>query len=415
MKALIQSVCLLLIILIPTTDVSAQKTLFAQPGEPTMDGVISPGEWTSTPLITTRGVTLNAMADGDYLYLAASWSDATENTATNRLTYDGSQWTQDGDEDRIAFLFDMGQTGTSGANCQAFCHFPSMSTNGGVVDVWNWKAASSNPMGYAEDNYWDASGQKIDEGITAVLVNSLDGQNLPSFMASSGAGAIKEFLVENATALDAFDPYETLPTQSVDEAVNFNSSMTFSANDYVSAFVHRIPSGDVADIRSAGKYDNGTWTVEFKRPYDGGDHDFTVNPGGSVTFTHEVFDNQGGDHALDSTPLDVNIYTLDFSAVATTSIDRLADEVPASFELMQNYPNPFNPSTTITFDIPASGLAKLEVINVLGQVVATLVNEVVQPGQYQLTFDAQSLPSGNYYYRLTSENFSAAKQMTLMK
>ena len=146
------------------TPAFAQTTLVVEPGEPVLDGVISPGEWTSASLVTTRGVTLQAMADGEFLYLAASWADETESIAANRITYDGSQWSQSGNEDRIAFLFDMGQTGADGVNCQAFCHFPGMSTNGGIVDVWNWQAARSNPMGYSEDTYWDprrpASGRR---------------------------------------------------------------------------------------------------------------------------------------------------------------------------------------------------------------------------------------------------------------
>ncbi len=234
-------------------------------------------------------------------------------------------------------------------------------------------------------------------------------------MASSDPGAIKDFLVENAAALDAFDPYGTLATSTVEEAVSFNNAVTFNVNDQVAGYVHRVPSGDIANVRSAGKYDNGTWTVEFKRQYAGGDHDFTVEPGGTVNFAHEVFDNQGSNHAIDSTPIDGTTYTLDFSAVATTSIEPVTGEMPASYELLQNYPNPFNPVTMITFNIPDPGAARLEIVNILGQVVATPLNEMVQPGTYQIAFDAQALPSGMYYYRLITDNFSASRQMTLMR
>ncbi len=394
---------------------AAQTVLTVQQGKPTLDGVISPGEWTSSSLTTTRGVTLWAMADGDSLYLAASWQDATENNAPNRLTYSGSQWSKAEDEDRIAFLFDMGQTGADGVNCQAFCHFPGMSTNGGTVDVWNWQAGRSNPMGYSEDSYWDAAGQHVDAGVSAVLVNQLDAGNLPTFMATTDPGAIKKFLAENTAAMDAFDPFNTLPAQSVEEAVSFNSAASFNANDYIAGYVHRIPTGDIADVRSAGKFNNGVWTVEFSRSFEGGEHDFTVEPGGLVSFAHEVFDNQGSNHAIDSTPIDATSYTLDFSLITATDIERVDESTPVSFGLAQNFPNPFSTSTTIGFQIQWPGVVQLQIINVLGEVVKTLSNEHLQTGVYKMKVDFDNLPSGIYYYRLSTDHFSQTRQMTFLK
>ena len=91
------------------------------------------------------------------------------------------------------------------------------------------------------------------------------------------------------------------------------------------------------------------------------------------------------------------------------------------FNLSQNYPNPFNPSTTIKYSISAAignGHApsvQLKVYNILGQEVATLVNKQQQPGQYKIQFDASSLPSGTYFYRLTAGNFSGTKKLLLLK
>ena len=91
------------------------------------------------------------------------------------------------------------------------------------------------------------------------------------------------------------------------------------------------------------------------------------------------------------------------------------DEVPACLVLEGNYPNPFNPATTIRFDVPVRTRARLEVINALGQVVATLVNEDVGPGSQQTTFHANGLPSGIYFYRLTAGSFRATRAMMLLK
>ncbi|MBL0177319.1 MAG: T9SS type A sorting domain-containing protein [Ignavibacteria bacterium] len=89
--------------------------------------------------------------------------------------------------------------------------------------------------------------------------------------------------------------------------------------------------------------------------------------------------------------------------------------IPTGYALGQNYPNPFNPSTKIDFSVPEDGQVRLAVYNSLGDEVATLVNEVVSAGSYSVTFDASTLPSGMYVYRLISGNFSESRTMMLAK
>lgn len=85
------------------------------------------------------------------------------------------------------------------------------------------------------------------------------------------------------------------------------------------------------------------------------------------------------------------------------------------FELKQNYPNPFNPSTTINFSIPKSGFVKLAIFDLLGKEVVSLVNETRSAGNYEINFNASSLSSGIYIYKITSGEFTASKQMILIK
>lgn len=85
------------------------------------------------------------------------------------------------------------------------------------------------------------------------------------------------------------------------------------------------------------------------------------------------------------------------------------------FKLGQNYPNPFNPSTTIDYSVPVAALVTLRVFNVLGQEVATLVNEQKNTGTYQVAFQGRDLPSGVYYYRLTAGQYSETRRMALIK
>ncbi len=86
-----------------------------------------------------------------------------------------------------------------------------------------------------------------------------------------------------------------------------------------------------------------------------------------------------------------------------------------TFLLEQNYPNPFNPSTRISFNLPFTSSVKLRIYDVSGKEIAVPVNEVKQAGSYNIKFDAGSLPSGVYLYKLEAGSFSESKKMLLMK
>lgn len=98
------------------------------------------------------------------------------------------------------------------------------------------------------------------------------------------------------------------------------------------------------------------------------------------------------------------------------------DPVANSFELYQNYPNPFNPSTKINFSIPNNEFVSLKVFDILGNEIATLINQEMSSGSYSFNFDASSLPNGNavlssgiYLYQLKAGNFSQTRKMNLIK
>ena len=105
-----------------------------------------------------------------------------------------------------------------------------------------------------------------------------------------------------------------------------------------------------------------------------------------------------------------------------TSVEPGSD-LPKNYELSQNYPNPFNPSTKIKYSIPsviASGtkqsqLVTLKVFDILGNEVATLVNEEKEPGIYEVEFSSSTLASGIYIYRLTASKFTDTKKMVLLR
>jgi hypothetical protein len=88
---------------------------------------------------------------------------------------------------------------------------------------------------------------------------------------------------------------------------------------------------------------------------------------------------------------------------------------PAAYSLRQNYPNPFNPSTTISYGLPKRSRVTLTVHDVLGQVVATLVDEDREPGLYHVRFDARGMASGMYFYRITAGDFVDSRKLIILK
>jgi hypothetical protein len=102
-------------------------------------------------------------------------------------------------------------------------------------------------------------------------------------------------------------------------------------------------------------------------------------------------------------------------------IRKISSEIPERFELMQNYPNPFNPVTKIKFDVKKSvassqeSVVILKVFDILGREVALLVNEMLQPGTYEVSFDGSRYSSGIYFYKLRTEKYSETKSMILLK
>jgi len=120
-----------------------------------------------------------------------------------------------------------------------------------------------------------------------------------------------------------------------------------------------------------------------------------------------------------------NTYLLDDITIADstgfTGVEDLAGITPTEFELSQNYPNPFNPSTTIRYALPFESKVAITVYNLLGQEVATLVNDVQSTGYHEVVFNAASLSSGVYLYRINavssagSKEFSSTKKLILLK
>ena len=168
-------------------------------------------------------------------------------------------------------------------------------------------------------------------------------------------------------------------------------------------------SQNVNDVMIELSADNGaTWTtIESSIPNTG-------------TYSWTVAAQDSSDECLirisDVTSTSVNdvsdgVFTIDI----ISGIENLNQGIPTEFQLVQNYPNPFNPSTIIKYAVPELGPVSIKIYDLTGQEVVILVNEVKQPGTYELEFNAENLASGIYIYRMIAGGFIQVKKMSFLK
>jgi hypothetical protein len=122
-----------------------------------------------------------------------------------------------------------------------------------------------------------------------------------------------------------------------------------------------------------------------------------------------------GAYTLDQFGVPIPYHECAWVESAIIGINPICGEVPSKFSLSQNYPNPFNPTTTIKFDIPKSSEVKISIYDITGKELEVLVNEKLQAGTYQTTWNASNFSSGVYFYRLQTEDFSETKKLILLK
>ena len=96
-------------------------------------------------------------------------------------------------------------------------------------------------------------------------------------------------------------------------------------------------------------------------------------------------------------------------------VKSISNEIPANYQLLQNYPNPFNPVTIIEYQIPKSSFVTLTVYDNIGNEIVKLVNTSQRAGTYEVDFNGENLSSGIYYYRITTDDFTASRKMVLVK
>jgi uncharacterized repeat protein (TIGR01451 family) len=146
---------------------------------------------------------------------------------------------------------------------------------------------------------------------------------------------------------------------------------------------------------------------DFSQLY-GSDAGFDASKIYAAGFIYNTDNNAAGSN------FNFEVKNIRFNPSNTTSVETGGSR-PAEFSLAQNFPNPFNPSTVIEFSVAAKEKVSLKVFDMLGQEVAELVNEELEPGNYHAAFNAVNLSSGVYFYRLQGSSVNLVKKMTFTK
>lgn len=212
--------------------------------------------------------------------------------------------------------------------------------------------------------------------------------------------------------------------------------VTFDANNSTMQFVLDLDGfvGGMSDPDPRtlnGTYDNSGATIDSTGGSEGDLH-LTWGADGVIDYlvtniTTPGFTTQGGTGTGNSSSIIMD-YFVEFSTGDSafgrvemfkqppTSVDDIPDaNHPYNYRLYKNYPNPFNPSTNIFFSIPEEADVTIKVYNNVGEQVAVLIEQRLAEGTYNLVFNAQNLPSGVYYYRMTANSFVKTNKMVLLK
>lgn len=211
--------------------------------------------------------------------------------------------------------------------------------------------------------------------------------------------------------VDSLSFVGTVMPQDFDVISNVDTSLGNIKVTYIAKFLSPLPSYS----GTGGKIFTIYFTIDQSAISQISEIDSlntVVNVGSGIVHTEQL---------VVSDALGINSYTLGFESgvvniqIATAIDDESDLGLPNEYNLTQNYPNPFNPTTTIEFSLPKASMVKLEVYNVLGQKVSSLIDEFMPAGVHSVEFDGKNNPSGIYFYRLEHESGSQTKKMVMIK
>ena len=213
--------------------------------------------------------------------------------------------------------------------------------------------------------------------------------------------------------------YEIYFKRSIDGGSTWEADTRLTNNPSLSEYPSVSISGQVVHAVWHDTRD-GNPEIYYKRSIDGGSSwsaDTRLTNGTNSSYYPSLTISGQAVHVVWSDMRDGNseIYYKRDPTGNPVGIQNISNEMPNRSSLEQNYPNPFNPATNIKFNIIKAGIVKLVIYDVLGNEVALLVSGKYNPGTYKVDFDASSLSSGVYIYKIEAEGFTDFKKMILIK
>jgi len=246
-------------------------------------------------------VTAKALYSGDSIYFRFDWKDDTKSVTKGAWAFNGQKWShQGGNEDRISLLFEINRINNYATKgCAVVCHVPAGAANAkdgkfGTTssaekgDLWHWKAARSDPAGFADDTWLTIisekkGGRKSDSGNGGDKKNMTEDKSKPMYMLAPGKS-----LAKNDILLAA-------------HAVEIKDYAGFKVGDTITYRMPKTPEGSRADIKAISRYADGSWSVLLYRKLDtGNEDDVTLNPRKKYNFSMALFDNSGDENSYDS-------------------------------------------------------------------------------------------------------------------
>ena len=314
----------------------------------------------------------------------------------------------------------------------------------GTSDFGEWEIGSRQGGDAAVDTLESGEGLRVDDGVNfggttygdnlndhvkiGAVIESFTGVLNFSFgnpkMILRGLGDV----VADDWTLPRTDFGLNTPADGAEVAVTGDINVTwepttdFDGNDVTYEWV--LYSSDTSTELAKVPSNNGSEASEVTLPYDTVDALLAsagVAVGESANLTWNVRVSDGPDTLAVSSEydLDSNSFVPLYRSIVLERALQTSNEVntglPDRFALKQNYPNPFNPTTNIAFDLPQASNVELNVYDMLGRKVATLVSDRMNAGTHTMQFDASRLASGMYIYRIEAGSFTTTRKMMLIK
>jgi len=233
------------------------------------------------------------------------------------------------------------------------------------------------------------------------------------------------FPIGSSVSIQAVSPYTTGGTRFVfrnwSDGGDTTHNITIAPGMYLTAN-YKTQYKVLVNSAYGNVYGNNEFFDSASNAYFGVTARHIVNQGtdyyfrgwtGSGTYSYTSIDSNGNDYAVIFPIYGIMVENCRWST--TVGISKIGEVIPTVYQLFNNYPNPFNPSTKIKFDIPENTFVNLSVYDILGKEVTNLVNKKLNAGSYESVWDASSLNSGVYFYRLKTESYTSTKRMVLVK